>query len=54
MKLFLSRFLTKTLRVNKPAMKQFLKNLSVGDDYKLKVPSLKYKINAHNMSDVRN
>ena len=44
-KLFLRRFplnrlLAKTLTVNKPAMKKFLKNLS-------------YKINAHNMSGVR-
>ena len=31
----LSRFLAKTLRVNKRAMKKFLKNLSFGVDVKL-------------------
>ena len=31
----LSRFLSKTLKVNKPAMKKFLKNLSFGVDVKL-------------------
>ena len=34
----LSRFLAKTLRVNKIAMKTFTKNLSFGIDFKLKVP----------------
>ena len=33
----LSRFLAKTLRVNKPAMKKFLENLSFGVDIKLYV-----------------
>ena len=49
----LSRFLAKTLRVNKPVMKKFLKNLSSGVDVKLVAPPLMYKINAHNMSGVR-
>ena len=50
---FLSaRFLAKTLRVNKPAMKKFPKNLSFGVDVKLQVPPLTYKINAYNMSGV--
>ena len=49
----LSRFLAKTLRVNKTAMKKFLKTLSFGVDVKLQVPPLTYKINAHNMSGVR-
>ena len=49
----ISRFLAKTLRVNKPAMKNFLKNLSLGVDVKLYVPPLTYKINAHNISGVR-
>ena len=50
---FGDRFLAKTLRVNKPAMKRFLKNLSFGVDVKLKVPSLTYEIKEHNMSGVR-
>ena len=43
-KLPLGSFLTNILTVNKPAMQKFLKNLSFG------VPSLRYKINTHNMS----
>ena len=50
----LSRFLAKTLRVNKPAMKNFFKILLFGGNIKLQVPPLTYKINAHNMSGVRN
>ena len=42
-----SRFLVKTLRANKPAMKKFLKNLSFGIEVPL---TFTYKINAHNMS----
>ena len=34
-KIFLRRFLAKTLRVNKPPKKKFLKNLSFGVDVKL-------------------
>ena len=53
-RLALSRFLAKTLRVNKSALKKFLKNLSFGAGFELYgVPSLTYKINAHNMSAVR-
>ena len=52
-KYFLGDFLSadfwqKTLRVNKSAMKKFLKNLSFEVDIKLLVPPLTYKINAHN------
>ena len=51
----LSRFLAKTLRVNKIAMKSFSKYLSFGVDFKLQVPPLMYKkINTHNISGVRN
>ena len=54
-KLFpLSRFLAKTLRANKIALKISQKNLSFGIDFKLYVPPLMYKINAHNISGVRN
>ena len=38
-----SRFLAKTLRVNKIAMNSFLKNLSFGVDCKMQVPPLTYK-----------
>ena len=34
-------------------MKKFLKNLLFGVDFKLQVPPLKFKINAHNLSDVK-
>ena len=37
------RFLVKTLTVNKSAMKNFLKNLSFGVEFKLWVESLMYK-----------
>ena len=52
-KIFLRRFLlsrypAKTLRVNKPAIKKFLKNLSFRSD----VPPLTYEIITHNMSCV--
>ena len=47
-----SRFLTKTLRVNKVAMKKFLTNLSFEVDFKLQVVPLIYKINTHNMNGV--
>ena len=50
----LSRFLAKILKVNKIAVKSFLKNLSFGVDFKLQIPPLMYKINKHNISDVRN
>ena len=50
----LSRFLAKTLRLKKIAMKSFSNNLSFGNDFKLKVPPLMYKINTHNVCDVRN
>ena len=50
----LSRFLAKTLRVNKIAIKSFSKKLSFGVDFKLQVPPLMYKINTHNISSVRN
>ena len=49
----LSRFLAKTLRINQPAMKNFLENMSFRVDVKLKVSALTYKINTHNMSGVR-
>ena len=53
-RLLLNRFLPETLRVNAFAMKNFLKNLSFGNDVKLKVPPFTYKkIDAHNMRDVR-
>ena len=39
----LSRFLAKTLRVNKIAMKSFSKNLSLGFDFKQQIPPLVYK-----------
>ena len=45
--------MAKTLRVNKTAMKKFLKNLSFEVDVKQEVPPLTYKINAHNMNAVR-
>ena len=49
----LNSFLAKTLRVNTPAMKKFLKNLSYGVNVKLYIPPLTYKLNAHNMRGVR-
>ena len=49
----LSRFLAKTLKVNKISMKNF-SNLSFGVDFELQVPPLMYRINAHNISGVRN
>ena len=45
----LIRFLAKTVRVNKIAMKKLLKNLSFGVGVKLYVPPLMYKINALNI-----
>ena len=50
----LSRFLAKTLRINKIAIKSFSKNLSFGVDFKLQDPPLMYKINTHNIRGVRN
>ena len=50
----LSKFLAKTLRVNKIAMKSFSKNLLFGVAFKLQVPPLMKKINIHNISGVRN
>ena len=49
----LSRFMAKTLRVNKAVIKKFLKNQSFRVDVKLQVPPLTYKITAPNMSYVR-
>ena len=49
----LSRFLAKTLRINKPAMKKFLKNLAFEVDVKLYFLPLTYKNNARNLSGVR-
>ena len=49
----ISRFLAKTLSVNKIAMKSFL-NLSFGVDFKLQIPPLMYKINTHSINGVRN
>ena len=52
--LTLSRFLTKSRRINEIAMQSFSKkNLSFGIDFKLKVLTLTYKINTHNNSGVR-
>ena len=34
-------------------MKNFFKNLSIGVDFKLKVPALMYKSSTHNMSGER-
>ena len=48
LRLLLSRFLAKTLRVNKSAVKSFSKNLFFVVDLKLV-----YKTNAHNMNSVR-
>ena len=45
----LRRFLARTLRVNKPARKNFSKNLLFGVDAELQVQPLTYKINAHNI-----
>ena len=60
MKLFLRpfhlcSFLAKNLRVNKPAMNKLLKkkNLSFAVDFKLQVPPLLQKMNAHNLSGVK-
>ena len=44
-------FLAKTLRVNKPAMKNFLKK-SVFRSQRYRSRTLTYKINSHNMSSV--
>ena len=41
------------LCVNKIAMKKFLKNMSLGVDFKLWVPLLMYKIKAHIISAVK-
>ena len=49
----LSKFLIITLRVNIIAMKSFLKIVSFGIDFKLKVPPLQYKMNTHKISGVR-
>ena len=49
----ISRFLAKTLFVNKIAMKSFLKYLSFGVDFKLNVPRLMDIINIHNISGMR-
>ena len=46
-------FLSKFLRANKPSIKSFSKMLSFGVDFKLYVPLLMYKMNVHNISDVR-
>ena len=43
----------KILRVNIIAMETVLKNLSFRIDFKLYLPSLIYKVNAHNISGVR-
>ena len=48
----LSRYVAKTLRVNKISMKSFSKILSFGVDFKLQVPPLIYKIRTHNISGV--
>ena len=49
----LSRFLAKTLRVNKIAMKSFSTNLSFGVDFKRKVAPLMYEIIAHDGSHLK-
>ena len=49
----LSRFLAKTLKVNKIPMKSFSKNLLFGIDFKLLIPPLIYKINSHSISGMR-
>ena len=43
----------KNSQINKPAMINFLKNLSLGVDVKVLVAPLTYKINAFNMTGVR-
>ena len=54
-RLTLSRFLAKTMRVNKISIR-FLKkkNLSFRIDFILQTPSFIYKINTHNISGVSN
>ena len=49
----LSRFLAKTLRVNKPLMKKFLKKICRSVSTLNCNPTAHYKIKAHNMSGVR-
>ena len=49
----LTRFLAKTLKVNKSAKKKFLKNLQFRVVVKLQILPFTYKINIHNMSVVR-
>ena len=49
----LSKFLPKTLTVNKTCNEKLLKNLTFGVDVKLYNPPLTYKINAHDISSVR-
>ena len=51
-KFLLSRFLAKTLKVNKPAIKNLLKNLSLGVDFKPQTTPLKYEMNILNRSGV--
>ena len=47
---FLADLWQKTLRVNEITMKKFLKNLALGNDFKLWIPPLIYKVNTHNMT----
>ena len=50
----LSRFLAKTLRVNRIAMQNLLNNMSFEVDFKLYVAALMYKMNINNISGLRN
>ena len=47
----LSHFWQKFWKLNKPARKKFLKNLSFEVDFKLQFPPITDKINTHNISE---